>query len=456
MRNREIGARMWTRSRAGSWRSLLALGVVPLVLLSACGSSGGGGGGSSSAAPAKAHGSVVFWSWAPGMPQVVALFNKSQSAIHVKLGVPPAGDPAYLKMHAAVKAGNPPDLAHVEFTALPAFQQQAELENLSKLGADSYQRQYIDWTWKQGNFAGQTYAIPWASGALGLYYRADLLHKYGISGPPKTWAEFAADAKKVHSANPNAYMTFFSADNFYAQWWMAYPWQAGARWYGTSGNSWTIGMSDPTTSQVADYWQKMIDAKQVTSAPTYSTGWFKAIQNGNIVALPAPQWMSALIKSNAPALKGKWRVAPLPEWKPGTQASANYGGSSLAVLKGAKNPAAALVFAHWLTTDPAAINIWVSVGDGWPAATGLSKVSALTSPDPYYGGENINAVFKNMDALVDKNWKWTPVADQTFSTLSGHLNDVLSRKTTLKQALAATAGDTVSQLKAKGLSAKSS
>jgi multiple sugar transport system substrate-binding protein len=50
---------------------------------------------------------------------------------------------------------------------------------------------------QSGTYQGKMYGMPDLSSARALFYNTDLFTKAGIAAPPKTWDEFAADAKKL-------------------------------------------------------------------------------------------------------------------------------------------------------------------------------------------------------------------------------------------------------------------
>jgi multiple sugar transport system substrate-binding protein len=427
------------------------------ALVAACSSSGGGPGsppsGSSSQGPASAQKvNLTFWQWVPGADKAVDLWNKTHPDIHVTLQNIPAGSAGgYAKMHAALKAGTAPDLAQVEYQEVPGFLLDKGLADLTSNGAGRYESQFTPWQWKQCEYNGHVYCIPQASGPMGFFYRADLFRAAGITKPPATWAEYEQDAIKIHQHNPNEYIGTFPPGN--SAWFTALAWQAGAKWFGTSGNSWTVNIDNPQTEQVASYWDRLRTEGVIKTEPDFANAWYKDLQTGNIAGWVSAQWGDAILKGNAPKTAGKWRVAPLPQWSAGDNASANWGGSSTAVLAGSAHVKQAMEFAVWLNTNPQSINLLIKGGYGWPAATAGFQGSALDQPSSFFGGQAYNKdVFAASDQNIDESWGWIPTIDQAYQHLDDGFQAAVNGNGSFLATVKKAQNQVVDDLKATGLS----
>ncbi|MGH3730815.1 MAG: ABC transporter substrate-binding protein [Micromonosporaceae bacterium] len=392
---------------------------------------------------------LTFWSWVPGVDKAVALWNEKHPDVRVKLEKVTAGsDGAYPKMHAALKAGNPPDLGQIEYSRIPDFLLGQGLEDLTKHGVAKHKDKFVDWQWQQSVFGDGVYAIPQASGPMGLFYREDLFSKWDIE-PPKTWDEYEAAAKKIRKADSKAYICTFPPAN--GGWFTGLAWQNGAKWFDVRGEEWVVNIDNPETRQVAEYWEGLIRGKLVKTEMDIQSSWFADLQSGAIVSWVGAQWGDAILAGNAEPTSGKWRVAAMPMWDTAKPASANWGGSTTAVLKGSKYPKDALAFAVWLNTDPESIDLMIAGGYGWPAAKDAFSGSALDKPSEFFGGQKYNEVFAESDRLVDKSWKWIPTLEATNRHIGDAFNAAISDKTPFVDAIAKIHKQTIADMKAKDL-----
>ncbi|WP_329479066.1 extracellular solute-binding protein [Kribbella sp. NBC_01484] len=407
----------------------------------------GCGGGTEGDAPA-ASGPVKleFWGWAPGYDKSVELFNATHKDVQVTFDkLPSGGQGGYDKMFSAVKAGNAPCLAQVGFESVPTFLLEGALEDVTA-EADAAKDQFVPWTWNQVSVAGKTYGIPVDTGPMALYYRKDVFQKYGIA-VPKTWDEYAAAAEKLHSADPKASIVNLKATGL-----PGLAWQKGAKWFGTEGDAWKVTINGPETRQVADYWQGLVDKKLVnTTDEGYSAAWWSALQSGKTATAIGAVWLYPLIAQNAPAAKGKFGVAPLPQWSAGEQKFGNEGGSSTAVLKGCKNKKEAVEFATWMSTDAASLKNLIDVTGIYPAAKAGLELPGVNKGVEYYGGENIFKVFATAAQNTDTSWQWGPTQSQLGADLGEALGNAYAGKTSLSSALDLLQGKTVAAMKSKGL-----
>ncbi len=433
------------RAARAATAGLLALGLTAAIA-----------GCSSSEGTAPADGSAVeitFQSWVPNIDQAVDAFNAAHDDIHVTLETITAGpDGGYAKMLSAVQAGDPADVAHLGYDAVPDFLLNDAVEDISAYVNDS-EDLFVPWQWATGVLGDGVYSVPQASGPLGQFYRADIFDSLGIAYPT-TWDEYYEAAKTIHASDPNKYITAFAYNQ--APWLIGLSQQAGGSWFGTSGDAWDVSIDDDATLKAAAFWQKLIDEGLVKIEADFSSEWNADIQNGNIATWISGSWADAILRGTAPDTAGKWAVGPMPQWKAGENVSATWaGGSGVAVLKGSKHPEQAAEFAVWLSSDPESVNILTNVGAGWPALADTSEITALQN-DPevfgFYGGQDIWDVFAESDAAVDNSWKWPPLSSTLFASLTDNVKSAVDSGTPLTDAFTKTQTDMVDALKAKGIS----
>jgi multiple sugar transport system substrate-binding protein len=394
---------------------------------------------------------LTFWSWVPGIDKSVELWNAQNPRVQVDLQSVTAGvEGGYAKMFSALRAGGAPDLAQVEYWQLPAFMLEDGLVELGQYGAREHAARFVPWQWQQGEFNGGLYAIPQASGPMAFYYRADLFAKWGVA-PPTTWADYEQAARRIRQADPSARIGTFPPNN--SQWFISLAWQAGARWFGAgqTGQNWTVNIDDAPTRQVAAFWDRLRRQDLVRTMPDVQPGWYKAVHDGKIVAWVGPQWGDALLKGNAENTAGMWRVAPMPQWTSGGQRSANWGGSSTALLRGTRYPRESLRFAVWLNTDRRSVDLLIEGGYGWPGASGVLRGSALDRADPFFGGQRFNDVFAQSDRQIDNRWRWIPTTVSVIESLDQGFTAAVSGRGSFVDVIRATQEAAVRDMRRKGL-----
>jgi multiple sugar transport system substrate-binding protein len=449
-------SRTGNRSRFRRKLLLAATATAGVLAVAACSSSpastSNGTSSTSSSSGSSSKVTLTFWTWVPGMSKVVSLWNQSHPSIQVNVNEVTSGNAgSYAKMFSALQAGNAPDLGQVEYATLPNFEHVGGLVDLSKYGAASVKSDFVPWTWGQVSQGSAVYAIPQDIGPMGLFYRSDLFKKYGLA-VPTTWAQYLSDAEKLHAANPNAYIAAFTAND--AQWFAGLAWQAGAKWFSTSGETWVSAINDTASTQVADYWQQLISQHLVKVEPDFAAEWYNDLSNGTLLTWPTAVWGENTLITNAAKTKGDWRVTAMPSWG-ATKSNGNWGGSTTVVFKDSKYPAQAAQFAEWLNTNQQSLSGLITNGGIYPADSAGQQLPAANSPVAFYGGQNIWSVFRANGQLVNTSFQWGPIMSTTFTQISDGFGKAASGSGTLSQVLTSAQSQTVATMKSQGFSVTS-
>jgi multiple sugar transport system substrate-binding protein len=394
-------------------------------VVAACGggndNGGGGGGGGSAkkvdmAAELKKPATITVWAWTPGTDKAVAMFEKAYPNIKVKLQNVGQGPPHYRKVRTVLKSGKGlPDVIQLEFQYIPSFTLTKSLLDIKPYVPANFLSNYPEWIQKQIDIKGAIYGVPWDSGPLGLIYRKDLLDKAGIKTPIKTWDEFAQDAIKYHKANPSSYLINLPGGQ--TGQWLALFWQNGARPFTSDPQNMKVNLTDPKIKQVTEYWDKLYQAGAISHDADFNDAWYQGFAKGKYAGWLSAAWGPIFLQDYTKSSKGQWRAQPLPQWQEGQNVSGNWGGSTLAVIKQSKYPAAATEFARWILTEREPVEMFSFDRFLFPPQnTMLSNDTWLTKPYDFYGGQEVNKVYASIANTVDKGWEWDPIHEYVNTT----------------------------------------
>lgn len=437
--------RLANRRRATAGTTAL-LTLLALVL---AGCSTGRGSDTAGNGPVR----LTFWSALRGSQEVVDEFNRTHTKIKVDFQQVPSGEQGgWAKLSNAARAGNSPDVATVEYPQLPSFTIDGVPRDITGLLPDSVRRKILPQALDLTTFDGRTYAVPVDIEPMVFLYRKDIFTKNHIP-VPKTWAEFENSARELKKAQPRSRIAslFTTGGTLYMA---AYAWQAGAQWYDTADDTWRISMDDAPTRKVAAYWQRLMDEDLVRVEPGSSQQWRAHLRSGETVGYLAGAWAAGSMMASTPDGKGKWAIAPVPQWDPAKPKVSTQGGSTFMVTKDSHHPKEAMEFISWMVTSPDALRAKLASGvsSAFPVVPDLVPVARKEMDTSYYSGQDIFGLFQQQAELISPTWKWGPRMVSTTTSGDDGLAKAGVGSGDILKALREAQSKTMPDLKSLGLS----
>jgi trehalose/maltose transport system substrate-binding protein len=228
------------------------------------------------------------------------------------------------------------------------------LIDLNEYGADEVASQHFPAIIQNNTVDGRLVGIPWFTDAGLLYYRTDLLEKYGYDGPPTTWMELEEMAATIQAGERQENEDFWG-----------YVWQGNAyegltcdalEWVYSNGGGQIISPDQVITINN----ENAIDAVDMAAAwvgtisPPGVTGFQEEEarnfwQAGNAAFMRNWPYAYSLGQAEDSPIAGLFDVAPLPAGESG-HGAATLGGWQLAVSKYSEHPEVAADVALYLTS----------------------------------------------------------------------------------------------------------
>jgi trehalose/maltose transport system substrate-binding protein len=212
------------------------------------------------------------------------------------------------------------------------------LVDLNQYGADAVADQHFDAIIENNTVDGKLLGIPWFTDAGLLYYRTDLLEKYGFDGPPATWSELTSMAQTIQDGERSE-----GNQDFWGFVWQGNAYEGltcdALEWL-DSNNAGTIISPDGVitvnndaaveTLELAASWVGSISPNGVTNfAEEDARNMWQA---GNAAFMRNWPYAYSLGNAEDSAIASQFDVSPLPAGEGGSPA-ATLGGWQLGVSK---------------------------------------------------------------------------------------------------------------------------
>jgi trehalose/maltose transport system substrate-binding protein len=282
-------------------------------------------------------------------------------------------------------------------------------------------------------YNGKLYALPVFLDVAFLYYRTDLLKKYGYNQPPKTWKELLTEAEKIQSAERKTSPDF-----------NGFVWQ-GAQYEGlvcdfleyiaSAGGGimqkGQIKLNTPQNLKGLKFMRDLIHKYKISPPNTYTEMKEEPVrrdfQRGN--ALFERNWTYAwkLHQSSDSQVKGKTGMTILPHFQ-GDSSVSTLGGWHIGISKYSDEKQKAWKFIQFITSYKSQENLFENVG--WnPGREDVYFDKKLQEEKPQI--KTLYKVFKQTVARPT-----LPYYSQVSDVIQRYVNNCLAGKTAPKKALA--------------------
>jgi multiple sugar transport system substrate-binding protein len=354
--------------------ALVVLLVIPLLLVAGCGDDesddGGGGGGGESAGSVEGAKVIDPASMENAKGEVTACggkdvtgskkagvktFNAQNPGITVKLlEFPESADEQRNQFVQRQEAKSPEcDVFYSDVIWTAEFASQNWLYDMTPY-VELRRDEFIESTFETATYEGKIWGVPHKTNAGFLYYRTDQ-----VDTAPKTWQEVYEKAAQNDGIAYQGAAYEGLTVNF-----LELSFAAGGKVLSDDGK--TAEIDSPENLEVLQF---MVDGIKNGAAPKAVTTYMeeparRAFEAGRVTFLR--NWPYVFATANrAKATKGKFEVAPFPEWEGGGTAGI-LGGFNLVISRFSKNPGAALKFIDYMTHEQRQAEDIVKYSDASP------------------------------------------------------------------------------------------
>ena len=363
-------------------RKAVAIGVVGLLALTACGRADDDSTGGESAAgstttvdDSPAEGDITIWAMGEEgekLPDFVQGFTEENPDANVEVTTIPWAD-VMTKFQTAVAAGTVPDAIMIGSSFMPTMVATGGLAPVPDGLVDS--ADFVEGAAASTVADGVDYGVPWYVETRVLYYRSDLAKAAGVEAPT-TWEELTsfAEAMKANGSTYGLQLPMGDAEDS-TQVILPFYSQAGGSVLNEAGDA--FDLDNQAMVDALDYYASFF-TEGLSPLSGYGDSQNSAFVDGSDPAFISGPWMVNVLAD----LQGEdWveqNVATVPVPAGSANNDSYIGGAHLGVFAEAKNADGAWKLVRWLA-QPETQQAWFDATSDLPALTTAWDYEPLTS-----------------------------------------------------------------------------
>lgn len=385
---------------------------------------------------------IVIWAWnvaAKGLQAVVPMFNEKYP--NIKVTVEEYGTQPYEKYGVVFNSlEGMPDIAAMESDFVHTYAEtypQAFLD-MTDLVPDNWQ-DLVDPSKIPTSYdsEGRLVSIPWDSGPVVMFYRADMFEEAGIDPHTiETYDDYIAAGKILQEKLPDVKMLgfgFTQDDGI----WRTLMVQNGSYYLTPNGD---IAINSDEAVEAMTILKRFIDEDIVMDTVNWD-GSIRASKLGQIASAISGGWWAGTLKDQMPELAGKFKAMRIPSFESGETRSSSLGGSTLMIT--ATDPikrAASWAFVEMaLLSENAQLIMYNNFGL-FPSYLPTYQTQEFLQPDPYFAGQDYNKllgdVTKDIPPVLYNSDDYSEIRNIGVSTFENIINSDVDIKEALDDAAA--------------------
>lgn len=367
----------------------LVLGLLVVILITGCSGDSGGSGDSSEEGSGEA---LSIWATninVPVLEKAVEVYQEEHPDFELNVEEM-NNDDIRSKVITGLQAGGQglPDGALLVDDGITGYVTnfQSEFANISELGFTDQQADFPQYKLDSVSFDGDTYAVPFDAGPVGVFYRADLFEEAGVSAADiQTWDDYIAAGVKIKEATGANMLSYDSNDSTVYTILLS---QQGKGYFEQNGDS---NMASEASINTARVFNQMAEEEILLGTPGWNA-WVTSLSESQTATAITGAWLIGTLQQQVPDQAGDWAVMPLPAFEGNESRSANQGGSSFAIFESSEQKEELYDFLTFFATDMATQELAME-GGLFPSYLPVYESDLFSAPVAYFADEPVWTFF---------------------------------------------------------------